>query len=709
MKISILLPYKENFTSNQAGAVSLFVNDITKESIFRTTTYIFGSTDSKKRLSKNYINLNLNKKIFRSTSKIYITTFLEEHKKINSDLIEVHNRPNYINLIKTQYANKLILYFHNDPLTMNGSKSVKQRIDLLNNVDKIIFNSEWSKKRFFINLPNEAGLLSQKTHVCYQSASKIKIDLKKKEKIISFIGKLNRAKGYDIFGEAIIKILNKHPNWKAKVIGDEPREKLIFKHKNLEILGFKNNKFILDKLKSISISVVCSRWNEPFGRTSLEAASRGAAVIISDRGGLPETCQDALVLKPLNSNNLYNILDRIIKNKNQLLSLQKKNYSNFKFTHKYITNIIDTLRKNFTRQEKINLFNLKKEQVLKVIHITNFNQRFNGRLHYNTGRRLNNGFIRLGHNVLTVSDRDIINKNKSLSDYNGKKALQDSIIQAQKNFNADCIILGHADAVSSDTLESLKNSNKDLKICQWFLDPLGINGPDYIKNLARIKDKEKYLDASFLTTDPNILNLGLSNSYFIPNPCDESFEVLKNYENDCINDVFFAMSHGVHRGGLKKGKYDDREIFINSLIKKNKDINFDIYGMNNVQPIWGNNFINKVSSSSMGLNLSRGKPIKYYSSDRLAQLMGNGLLTFVDKKTLFNNFISSNQIVFYDGINDLSYKLSKYKRDHKERKRIAKNGKEFYLKKINSTLVADFILSKTMDYKSKNNFVWSGK
>ena len=709
MKISILLPYKENFTSNQAGAVSLFVNDITKESIFKKTTYIFGNTNSKKRLSKNYINLNLNKKIFQSTSKIYIKTFLEYHKKINSDLIEVHNRPNYINLIKIKYSNKLILYFHNDPLTMNGSKNVKQRIDLLNNVDKIIFNSEWSKKRFFINLPNEAGLLSQKTHVCYQSTSRIKIDLKKKQKVISFIGKLNRAKGYDIFGEAIIKILDKHPNWKAKVIGDEPREQLIFKHKNLEILGFKTNKFILNKLKSISISVVCSRWNEPFGRTSLEAASRGAAVIISDRGGLPETCPDAVVLKPLNPKNLFNILDKIIRNKNQLLSLQKKNYSNFKFTHKYIINIIDTLRKNFTRQEKINLFNLKKEQVLKVIHITNFNQRFNGRLHYNTGRRLNNGFIRLGHNVLTISDRDIINKNKSLTDYNGKKALQDSIIQAQKNFNADCIILGHADAVSRLTLESLKNSNKDLKISQWFLDPLGINGPDYIKNLARIKDKEKYLDASFLTTDPDILNLSLSNSYFIPNPCDESFEVLKNYENDCINDVFFAMSHGVHRGGLKKGKYDDREIFINSLIKKSKNINFDIYGMNNVQPIWGDNFINKVSSSSMGLNLSRGKPIKYYSSDRLAQLMGNGLLTFVDKRTLFNNFISNNQIIFYEGINDLSYKLSKYKRDHKERKRIAKNGKEFYLKKINSTLVADFILSKTMDYKSKNNFIWNNK
>ena len=189
MKISILLPYKENFTPNQAGAVSLFVNDITKESIFKKTTYIFGSTESKKRLSKNYINLNLHKKLFQSTSKIYIKTFLEYHKNINSDLIEVHNRPNYINLIKTKYRNKLILYFHNDPLSMNGSKTVKQRIDLLNHVDKIIFNSEWSKKRFFINLPNNAGLLSQKTHVCYQSTSKIKIDFKKKTKNYFFYWK----------------------------------------------------------------------------------------------------------------------------------------------------------------------------------------------------------------------------------------------------------------------------------------------------------------------------------------------------------------------------------------------------------------------------------------------------------------------------------------------------------------------------------------
>ena len=35
-----------------------------------------------------------------------------------------------------------------------------------------------------------------------------------------------------------------------------------------------------------------------------------------------------------------------------------------------------------------------------------------------------------------------------------------------------------------------------------------------------------------------------------------------------------------------------------------------------------------------GFKFDRGKPVKYYSSDRIAQLMGNGLLTFIDKNPI---------------------------------------------------------------------------
>ena len=88
-----------------------------------------------------------------------------------------------------------------------------------------------------------------------------------------------------IYLESVIKILNKYPKWKALVIGDEIREKYDFKHKNLKILGFVSHQKVLKFFEKTNIAVVCSRWEEPFGRTSLEASSRGCAVIISNRGG----------------------------------------------------------------------------------------------------------------------------------------------------------------------------------------------------------------------------------------------------------------------------------------------------------------------------------------------------------------------------------------------------------------------------------------
>ena len=702
MKISVLLPYKENFSSNYAGAVSLFVKDTVINSKFFKSTYVFGNMEYKKPFLKNYINVDLNKNFLQSSSKNYVKKFLEKEKEINSDIIEIHNRPNYIRYFKNTQNKKIMLYFHNDPLSMNGSITVKDRLYLLNNIDKILFNSRWSQKRFFINIENDE-LLKQKTSVCFQSTSKVAVNFKKKKKIISFIGKLNSAKGYDLFGKAIIKILDKYPDWRSIVVGDEPREKILFSHKNLKVKGYTKHDNVLSSLKEISISVICSRWEEPFGRTSLEAASRGSAVIISNRGGLPETSKSAIILKKLSSKDIFLEIEKLIKNPKRLISLQKNNYKNFVFNHNFISNLIDNVRGEFIN---LNLFYIKKENSFKIMHITNVNERFNGRLHYNTGRRINNGFIRNGHNVLTISDRDTVHYQKKLVDFKGQNVLQKKIIDTFNNFRPNILILGHADRVSNKTLEIIKDRNRDVKIAQWFLDPLSKYGPDHLNNSRRILDKIDFIDNTFLTTDPKAIPTKVPNSFFIPNPSDKSFEILKNYEKDCSFDVFFAMSHGVHRGELKSGKEDDREKFINKLINLNKNLKFDVYGMNNVQPVWADQFLKKISNAYMGINLSRGKPIKYYSSDRIVQLVGNGLLTFIDRNTYLSDFFSSKELVFYKDIEDLSYKLNKYTKDKKSGKQIAKLGKLKYLKYFNSDLVSDFILSKTLDFKSKNNFIW---
>ena len=499
MKISILLPYKENFSPDYPGAVSLYVKDTTACSKYKNQIYIYGSTDYKNKLLKNYINLPFSKEIFKSSSKIYVNNFLKEESKKNSDIIEIHNRPSYVDTISNKSKAKIVLYFHNDPLEMNGSKTVKDRMNLFNRTEKIIFNSEWSKKRYLTNI-DKIYYKSKKLLVIYQSTNKVKVNLSKKQKIITFVGKLNRAKGYDIFGNAIIKILNKYPDWKSIVYGDEPREKIIFKHKNLKLQGFKKHNIVLDNFKKSSITVVCSRWEEPFGRTSLEASSRGCAVIISNRGGLPETVTNAVILRKLNANSLYDSLEKLIINNKERKKFQKNSIKNFYLTNEYVTKIIDDYRKSIIIPKYNSKFSANKK--IKILHVTNFNERHNGRLFYNTGRRINNGFVRLNHSVLTLSDRDIVSYYRSIRDLDGSKTLNKKLLEVISNYLPDLLVLGHADLVKKETLIFIKKTYPDIKIAQWFLDRMD---SDWKNNKKRFLDKIDYVDCSFCTTSPDIL------------------------------------------------------------------------------------------------------------------------------------------------------------------------------------------------------------
>ena len=48
------------------------------------------------------------------------------------------------------------------------------------------------------------------------------------------------------------------------------------------------------------------------------------------------------------------------------------------------------------------------------------------------------------------------------------------------------------------------------------------------------------------------------------------------------------MSHGVNN--FKKGKMT-REYILNNLINKLENIDYDFYGFQNKEPLWGNDFI----------------------------------------------------------------------------------------------------------------------
>ena len=198
MKISILLPYKENFSPIYPGAVSLFVKDTSLISKYKKNIIVYGNTKFRKIYPIKYYNIDLSNFKFQSKSKQYVNKFIKIEQDSPSDIIEVHNRPNYLSdIVGTLGKKNLVLYFHNDPLTMTGSKSINERKFLLKNCYKIIFNSNWSKKRFLEGM-HDKFVNSEKLLVFFQSAKKIVVNIKKKKKEITFVGKLNKSKGYDI-------------------------------------------------------------------------------------------------------------------------------------------------------------------------------------------------------------------------------------------------------------------------------------------------------------------------------------------------------------------------------------------------------------------------------------------------------------------------------------------------------------------------------
>jgi glycosyltransferase involved in cell wall biosynthesis len=698
IKIATILPYKENYTFSKAQAAAIWVADFYKYSKFKKNNYIFGNTTKKDYLTNNYINIPISKKKsrFSSTTSEYCDNLVKLINASNFDIIEIHNRPLVFKILKKSLLGKFILYFHNDPLSMKGSKTVDERLHLLDNVDKIIFVSKWTQRQFFQDIDEK---LIHKTDIVYPSIHKAK-KICQKNKSIVFIGKLNESKGYDFFKESITRILDNHKDWTAYSIGDESRERPHIKHKRHIELGFLKHKKVLNFLDKSEIAVVPSRWEEPFGRTALESSSRACATIISNRGGLPETTDYSLVLKKLNANELFKKIDFLIKNNEFRKKLQKNGFLNVKHVTKDNSNLIDQIRSKLIHNFSLNFIRNK----LRIINLYNLGQKLHHRLYnISIGKKFTNGFIRNGHDVLEISDRDFIKQSRSLTFNNVNNQFQEYLINTFKNYNPDFFIFGHTNNIQPNTLNIIKNNNKNLICSQWNEDPV-MPSLDYSKkNIENIKIYSDLVDHNFITTHPDVLKkqkISIKNVHFFFIPVDRNIECFDVYKSKPAMDLFYAMSHGVNRATLKKGKIDDRIIFLNKLTKKMKNINYDFYGFKNKEPIWGNQFYMALVNSKMGLNLSRGLPTKYYSSNRIASLIGNGLLTFIDKKTLLTDFFNKDEIISYDNVHDLSDKINFYKSNDKKRILIAKNGKQKYFKLFNELRITKYIINKSMGIPS---------
>ena len=335
---------------------------------------------------------------------------------------------------------------------------------------------------------------------------------------------------------------------------------------------------------------------------------------------------------------------------------------------------------------------------MKILHIHNMMIRNNGVFKFYSGRKFSNGIIRNNHTLLEFSDRDLCRYN-SLFHIRpiGKQRIQKQLIQTVLNFKPDMILFGHCDIITNQTLLKIRKLLPSVKIAHWFLDALWIN-----KNINRLKNRMDYVDSIFITTAGKMIkNFKTSHNIvsYIPNPVDLSEDSLNN--SNILNFRYDLLFCGLGR------KSDYRTSFVNDLRKLlSNEINFELRGFVGDKPLWGEEYKKILSRTKMGLNLNGIEDYPLYSSDRISQLMGNGILTFLWNKGRMNELINENHAVFFDSINDLYDKINYYNNNDNDRKKIANEGYAYYHKNFSSKNIIKYIIETTFRLPFSEEYKW---
>lgn len=359
MKINILLPYKEKFDENKASSVSLTVKNNLNYTEFLENINIYGQNVVTPFFKKNFIGIKCPFFSFKSKNTYLAEQMINNILKTNDkkQIIEVHNRPYLVDEINKRIKYfPISLFFHNDPKTMKGSKSISERTHLLNTCAAIFCVSKYIKRQFLDGITAH----HDKIHVLYNGVNGALEKFPKKQKEVLYIGRLVEEKGVDIYVDVVKSIVSQFPEWTFGLLGsyrlgdnknsNPYAEKVIKKFNDIgdqaNFYGFKNEKFVKEKMKNASIIVIPSLWEEPFGLVAAEAMSNAMAIVASKVGGIPEIIQDnGILIHKINHSKLKYSLVELIKDKAKRKSLQIKAWKNFRLTSEKSSQNLDCFRK----------------------------------------------------------------------------------------------------------------------------------------------------------------------------------------------------------------------------------------------------------------------------------------------------------------------------------------------------------------------------
>ncbi len=348
---------------------------------------------------------------------------------------------------------------------------------------------------------------------------------------------------------------------------------------------------------------------------------------------------------------------------------------------------------------------------MRVLLVGNAGDRYLGERFYSVEHKLANGFVRNGHLVRFFSDRDIARTATIFrSSRAGRGGANRQFLEFARNFQPDFVVFMHSSLIATETFMEAKRLGGRPRVAQVCVDPLFRS-----INVRFLRDRASVADATFVTTAGEALARFASPtnvSSYIPNPVDASIESARGFErSDQAFDVFFAANAAGDEPG-------DPRRATPALIAKSGEASIDYHGFDDRPPVFGVEYFRRLADARMALNINSDRAetaktrapeeeLYLYNSDRIAQLMGCGLLTLSFRvNQLMELFEDDKEMVFVSAPEDMRDAVLKFKRDDARRRAIAEAGWRKSHERFNERLVARYIEEVAFRRPLSQSYSW---
>lgn len=325
---------------------------------------------------------------------------------------------------------------------------------------------------------------------------------------------------------------------------------------------------------------------------------------------------------------------------------------------------------------------------MRIVHAANLQLDKDGAHLWNQDQKIHHGLVRLGHFVYPFSINDrarMLSPTKSKTF--GKKKANKALVETCRNVHPDLLILGHAQYITAKTLREIRRILPEIRIGLWYVDPLWDT-----EETAHLSQRLEVLDALFCSTGGPLLEALAAPdcpAAFIPSAVDAGIECHKAFEtpeSEILHDLLFF--------GRDKGE-PGRRAFLQELQAKLPDLRIGYYGCLDQPGIFGWEKEQVIRRSKMALNLSRRSDVPLYSSSRIAELMGNGILTLTPRGAGLEELYAEDEVLYFDNADDLAAKARHFSTATDKRISLAMNGWNRNHRDYNGTEIARFIVNLT--------------